>query len=128
MARSEVQSERRREWSSAIVAALALTLLAQLVRAYLPLAFDYAEDLGGTTGFIIGGAIGLAVFAAPGLAAVGGPAAGGRVALLGAMVVLGDVMLLLGFGARQPVLVVRFASAAWLCAPRHSLGHTGNMR
>ncbi len=59
----KLQTQRWREWSAAVLTALALTLLMQLVRVYFPVAFDFAEDLGGASGFIIGAAIGLDVFA-----------------------------------------------------------------
>ena len=68
-------------WWAAILTALSLTLLAQLVRAYVPLAFELGEEIGGTTGYLSAGAVATAVFLSP---ALGGILAGrGRAALVG---------------------------------------------
>ena len=69
-----------------LLTALSLTLLAQLVRAYVPLAFELGEEIGGNTGYLIAGAVAAAVFASP---ALGGVLAGrGRVALVSGVVLL----------------------------------------
>ena len=74
---------------AASFAALAFTLLAQVVRVYPPLGFDLAEDLGGTGGYVAGVVVALLVFGAPILAAVPGIVGRGRarfVAATGALV------------------------------------------
>lgn len=99
--------ERRREWSAAILAALALTLLAQLVRVYVPLAFELAEDIGGNRGYVVGGGAAVVVFSAPVVAAVLGQAGRRRIALVGSMILL--------VGARQAIQWVH-PVPGWLAA------------
>lgn len=84
--------DRRRYWWAAILPALSLTLLAQLVRAYVPLAFELGEELGSdATAYLTAGAVAIAIFASP---ALGGIVAGrGRVALVGGVVVLAGARL-----------------------------------
>lgn len=59
----------RRELLAATLVALALTVVAELVRVCVPLARKLGEDLGGTTGYLAAGGVALLVFAAPLLAA-----------------------------------------------------------
>mgnify|MGYP003543953806 CR=1 FL=1 len=78
--------EERGFWSGSILVALSLVLLAQLVRAYVPLAFQLGEEIGGTRGYISAGVIALVVFASPALAAVGRLPGGVRTGLIASVV------------------------------------------
>jgi endonuclease/exonuclease/phosphatase family metal-dependent hydrolase len=80
--------DRRRYWWAAILTALSSALLFQLVRAYIPLAFELGEDIGGSAGYLTAGAVAIAVFASPALGGIGGRAGRGRVALVAAVVLL----------------------------------------
>jgi endonuclease/exonuclease/phosphatase family metal-dependent hydrolase len=77
--------DRGGSWVTTLATALVVALLAQLVRAYMPLAFELGEEIGGTTGYLAAGAVALAVFSAPAIGAIGGFAGGGRTALVAAV-------------------------------------------
>jgi hypothetical protein len=49
--------DRRRYWSAAILTALSFALLFQLVRVYIPLAFELGEEIGDNAGFLTAGAV-----------------------------------------------------------------------
>src|SRR6266542_1759967 len=85
--------ERRRYWTAMILTAFSLALLAQLVRVYVPLAFELGEDIGGTTGYLAAGAVALAVFASPAIGGIGGMAGLGRVALVSGVVMIAAARL-----------------------------------
>jgi endonuclease/exonuclease/phosphatase family metal-dependent hydrolase len=75
----------RGRWIALCTTAFAIALLAQLVRAYVPLAFELGEEIGGTTGYLAAGAVALAIFSAPAIGTIGGLAGRGRSALLAAV-------------------------------------------
>ena len=108
--------EERGFWSGSILVALSLVLLAQLVRAYVPLAFQLGEEIGGTRGYISAGVIALAVFASPALAAVGRLPGGGRTGLVASVVGLGAARLAIQFVHPIPVWLGTLAVAAGLFA------------
>jgi len=112
MAPATTWRDRRRYWWAAILAALSLTLLAQLVRAYVPLAFELGEEIGGNTGYLIAGAVAAAVFASP---ALGGVLAGrGRVALVSGVALLAAARLTVQLVHPVPVWLGTVALAAGL--------------
>jgi endonuclease/exonuclease/phosphatase family metal-dependent hydrolase len=108
--------DRRGFWLASILAALVLVLLAQLVRAYVPLAFELgeelADELGSRNGYLSAGAVALAVFASPVLAGVGGLPGQGRTVLVASVVVLGGAQ----FVHPVPVRLGALAMAAGLFA------------
>jgi endonuclease/exonuclease/phosphatase family metal-dependent hydrolase len=108
--------DERGFWSGLILVALSLVLLAQLVRAYMPLAFELGEEIGGTRGYIPAGVIALAVFASPALAAVGRLPGRGRTGLVASVVVLGVARLAIQFVHPIPVWLGTLAVAAGLFA------------
>jgi len=93
MARPAARRDHRRYWTAIILTALSLALLAQLVRVYVPLAFELGEEIGGTTGYLAAGAVALAVFASPAIGGIGGMAGRGRVALVSGVVMLAAARL-----------------------------------
>lgn len=108
--------DERGFWSSSILVALSLVLLAQLVRAYVPLAFQLGEEIGGTGGYISAGVIALVVFASPALAAIGRLPGGGRTGLIASVVGLGAARLAIQFVHPIPVWLGTLAVAAGLFA------------
>src|SRR5262245_28451738 len=79
------RTDRLGTWVPTLATAFVVALLAQLVRAYMPLAFELGEEIGGTTGYLVAGAVALAVFSAPAIGAIGGMAGRGRSAPLAAV-------------------------------------------
>lgn len=108
--------EERGSWWPMILTALALALLAQLVRVYIPLAFELGEEIGGTRGYLSAGAVALVVFAAPALASIGRLPARGRNALVGSVVVLAGARLTVQFVHPIPIWLGTVALAAGLFA------------
>lgn len=104
--------DRRRYWWAAVLTALSFTLLAQLVRAYVPLAFELGEEIGDNAGYLIAGAVAAAVFASP---ALGGLIAGrGRVALVSGVVLLAAARVAIQLVHPIPVWFGTVALAAGL--------------
>jgi len=108
--------DERGFWSGLILVALSVVLLAQLVRAYVPLAFELGEEIGEARGYISAGVVALAVFASPALAAVGRLPVRGRTALVASVVVLGGARLAIQFVHPIPVWLGTLAVAAGLVA------------
>lgn len=111
-----VNVDERGFWSATILVALSVVLLAQLVRAYVPLAFELGEEIGGTRGYISAGVVALAVFTSPALAAVGRLSARGKTALVASVVVLGGARLAIQFVHPIPIWLGTLAVAAGLFA------------
>lgn len=76
-----------------ILTALSLVLLSELVRVYIPLAFELGEEIGGNTGYLAAGAVALAVFVSPLAGAIRGLAGRGRRALVAGIVMLAAARL-----------------------------------
>jgi endonuclease/exonuclease/phosphatase family metal-dependent hydrolase len=114
--RRRVKVDERGPRSASILVALTVVLLAQLVRAYVPLAFELGEEIGGTRGYVAAGVVALAVFATPALAAVGRLPARGRTALVASVVVLGAARLAIQVVHPIPVWLGTLAVAAGLFA------------
>jgi endonuclease/exonuclease/phosphatase family metal-dependent hydrolase len=114
--RRRVNEDKRGFWSGLILVALSLVLLAQLVCAYVPLAFELGEEIGGAGGYISAGVVALAVFASPALAAVGRLPVRGRTALVASVVVLGAARLAIQFVHPIHVWLGTLAVAAGLFA------------
>jgi len=108
--------DERGFWSGLILVALSVVLLAQLVRAYVPLAFELGEEIGEARGYISAGVVALAVFASPALAAVGRLPVRGRTALVASVVGLGAARLAIQFVHPIPVWLGTLAVAAGLVA------------
>ncbi|MCI0634754.1 MAG: endonuclease/exonuclease/phosphatase family protein [Actinobacteria bacterium] len=108
--------EERGSWLAPTLVALSLVLLSQLVRAFVPLSFELGEEIGGARGYVSAGAIALAVFASPALAAVGRLPARGRIALVVAVALLGGARLAIQFVHPIPVWLGTLAVAAGLFA------------
>ena len=107
--------EGRRSWLRPAVVALSFVLLAQLVRAWIPLAFELGEELGGgARGYLTAGAAALAVFAAPILAGFGHLPGRGWIALVAAVAVLGAARLSIQFVHPIPVWLGALAVAVGL--------------
>ena len=106
--------DERGFWSGLILVGLSVVLLAQLVRAYVPLAFELGEEIGEARGYISAGVVALAVFASPALAAVGRLPVRGRTALVASVVVLGGARLAIQFVHPIPVWLGTLAVAAGL--------------
>ena len=114
--------DERGFWSGLILVALSVVLLAQLVRAYVPLAFELGEEIGEARGYISAGVVALAVFASPALAAVGRLPVRGRTALVASVVVLGGARLAIQFVHPIPVWLGTLAVAAGLVAVQVVVG------
>lgn len=108
--------DERGFWSGLILVALSVVLLVQLVRAYVPLAFELGEEIGEARGYISAGVVALAVFASPALAAVGRLPVRGRTALVASVVGLGAARLAIQFVHPIPVWLGTLAVAAGLVA------------
>ena len=93
MAHPAARRDRRRYRWAVILTALSIALLSQLVRVYIPLAFELAEETGGNTGYLVAGVVSLAVFASPAIGGIAGLAGRGRVALVSGVVVLAAARL-----------------------------------
>ena len=114
--RRRVKVDERGLWSGSVLVALTVVLLAQLVGAYVPLAFELGEEIGGTRGYAAAGVVALAVFATPALAAVGRLPARGRTALVASVVVLGAARLAIQVVHPIPVWLGTLAVGAGLFA------------
>jgi len=114
--RRRVNVDERGFWSATILVALSVVLLAQLVRAYVPLAFELGEEIGGARGYISAGVVALAVFASPALAAVGRLPTRGRTALVASVLVLAGAHLAIQFVHPIPLWLGTLAVAAGLFA------------
>ena len=107
--------EERSTWRVAALVALSFLLLAELVRAFVPLAFELGEELGGGTGgYLVAGAASIAVFASPLLAGVGRLLTRGKTALLASVVGLGIARLAIQFVHPIPVWLGSLALATGL--------------
>jgi endonuclease/exonuclease/phosphatase family metal-dependent hydrolase len=90
--------DKDRSGLAPVLVGLSFVLLAQLVRAYVPLAFELGEELGGgTEGYLSAGVVALAVFASPLLAGVGSLTARGKTTLVASVVGLGVARLAIQF-------------------------------
>ena len=108
--------DRRRGWIATALTALVLAVLAQLVRVFMPLGFEIGEQIGGAGGYLMAGAVALAVFASPALAAIGGFAGRGRVSLVGSVVSLSIARLAIQVVHPIPVWLGVAAVAVGLAA------------
>ncbi|HEX6230846.1 MAG TPA: endonuclease/exonuclease/phosphatase family protein [Actinomycetota bacterium] len=106
----------RRDLAAAILVALGLTLVAQVVRVYVPLVRQLGEDLGGTSGYVAAGATALLVFGAPLLAAIPGVAGPGRARLGATTAALALARLAVQFVHPVPVWLISAAAAVSLIA------------
>jgi len=111
-----VIADERGFWWGSILVVLSVVPLAQLVRAYVPLAFELGEEIGEARGYIFAGVVALAVFASPALAAVGHLPVGEKTALVASVVVLGGARLAIQFVHPIPVWLGTLAVAAGLVA------------
>jgi endonuclease/exonuclease/phosphatase family metal-dependent hydrolase len=103
-------------WVATVVTTFCVVLLAQLVRAYVPLAFELGEEIDGSRGYMTAGAVAAVAFASPALAAVGGLAGRGRTALVAAVVMLGGARLGIQLVHPIPVWLGTLAVAVGLLA------------
>jgi hypothetical protein len=105
----------RGSWTATVLVALATVLLAELVRVYVPLAFELGRNRRGPR-LPVAGALAFAVFASPALAVVGGLTGRGRTALIAAVVVLGVARLVVQLVHPIPMWLGTLAVAAGLFA------------